>query len=275
MVPMGMMVAERLRTLRTVADRPRALLVGGDAPTQSVVHFLLTTDRYGVAVAADPAAPLPARMAPALCVVMASFDAPDPLPPLASLHRAGYRGPLVLLARSPDNTLRRRAFALGARDVVGLPTTPAVLRARLRVLAPPCRQGAVVATGDTETGAPTAPRAGGLTLDLATGRVDDGQGWTVRLTRYEAGVLAALMRAPGRPQSRHDLLDQVWGTEYEGDGDTLEVLVRRLRAKLARPAVPRGYVHTARGQGYAFEARRAARSVAHTPLPTPVADPTP
>lgn len=259
----------------TVKETLRALLVGGDAPTQSIVRFLLTTDGYGVAVAADPAAPLAARMVPALCVVIASFDAPDPLPLLASLHRAGYRGPLVLLARSPDNTLRRRAFALGARDVVGLPTSPTVLRARLRVLAPPCREGMGGSAGATGAMDHTALRAGGLTLDLATGTVDDGRGGTARLTRQEAGVLAALMGAPGQLQGRHDLLDRVWGERYEGDGNGLEVIVRRLRAKLVCPAVPHGYVRTARGRGYAFDARCGPRPVAHAPLPTPVADHTP
>ncbi len=242
----------------TVKDTPLALIVGGDAPTQGVVRFLLATDGYRVVMAADPVAPLHEGAAPSFCVVVASFDAPDPTPVLASLHRAGYRGPTVLLARSPDSALRRRAFALGARDVAGLPIAPCELQARLRVA------GSIVSAEEPH---PTAMRAGGLMLDLTTGAVDDGRGWTARLTRHEARVLAALMRAPGHPQGRHDLLDQVWGEGYEGDGNTLEVHVRRLRAKLARPAVPHGYVRTARGQGYAFDARGAPRSVAQVPLP--------
>jgi len=258
---------------------PLALIVGGDAPTQAVVRFLLAADGYRMVTVVDPADPAIPREDPTLCVVAASFDTPDPTPALASLHRTGYRGPLVLLARSLDSALRRRAFALGARDVVGLPVAPAVLRARLRAVvpvpmcavAPPAVPMCAVAPPTTP--APAALRAGGLTFDPTARTVDDGRGWTAQLTRHEGLVLAALMRAPGHPQGRHDLLDQVWGEGYEGDGNTLEVYVRRLRAKLARPAVPHGYVHTARGQGYAFEARRAPRPAAPASLAHAVGHP--
>jgi len=248
---------------------PLALIVGGDAPTQAVVRFLLAADGYRTVTVADPADLAIPREAPTLCVVASSFDAPDPTRALASLHRAGYRGPLVLLARSADSMLRRRAFALGARVVVGLPVAPTVLRAHLRaaVPAPTCAATPRVAL------APSALHAGGLTFDPGARTVSDGQGWTARLTRHEGLVLAALMRTPGHPQSRHDLLDRVWGEGYEGDGNTLEVYVRRLRAKLARPAVPHGYVRTAHGHGYAFDARRATRSSAPAALARAVGHP--
>lgn len=99
-----------------------------------------------------------------------------------------------------------------------------------------------------------------MTLRVESHEVCDELGWRTRLTTRETAILHALMSEPGRPLARHDLLDQVWGERYDGDGNALDVYVRRIRTKLTSATGPRSYVHTRRGQGYVFDARLGLRS---------------
>lgn len=156
--------------------------------------------------------------------------------------------------RGVDRTLRQQAFALGARDVVGLPAAPHELQARLRGVLGQAHQAQDVAA------ASDVVRAGGLTLRVSAREVDDGKDWRIRLTKREVALLSALMRMPGQVVRRDILLDYVWGETYEGDGNALEVYVRRLRDKLARPSVAHDPLATRRGLGYKFEARARERT---------------
>jgi hypothetical protein len=92
-----------------------------------------------------------------------------------------------------------------------------------------------------ELGIPRSPLldAGDRTVDV--------QGRRVRLSPLEFGVLEALHGRPGKPVSRADLLAIVWGTEYAGGSNVVDVVVRALRRKLGASA---GRIETVRGVGY-------------------------
>ena len=86
-------------------------------------------------------------------------------------------------------------------------------------------------------------------LDDADHTVDvDGQ--RVALSPLEFGVLHALHARRGTPLARADLLEQVWGTSYDGGSNTVDVVVRNLRKKLG-PAADR--IETVRGVGYRLQ----------------------
>ena len=71
-----------------------------------------------------------------------------------------------------------------------------------------------------------------------------------------------LLRNTGRVLTRMQLIDRVWGSDYVGDTKTLDVHVKRLRAKIEPdPADPR-HIVTVRGLGYKFEARLTRQGVA-------------
>ena len=72
------------------------------------------------------------------------------------------------------------------------------------------------------------------------------KGREVRLTRKEFALLAELARNQGRVMTREVLLDRVWSLSYYGDSRTLDVHIRRLRQKLADPAL----IETVTGIGY-------------------------
>jgi two-component system, OmpR family, response regulator RegX3 len=75
----------------------------------------------------------------------------------------------------------------------------------------------------------------------------------VQLPLKEFELLEVLLRNAGRVLTRMQLIDRVWGADYVGDTKTLDVHVKRLRAKIeVEPATPR-HIVTVRGLGYKFE----------------------
>ena len=79
------------------------------------------------------------------------------------------------------------------------------------------------------------------------------EGISVELTAKEFDLLELLMAHPGRVYSREQLLDKVWGYEYQGDYRTVDVHIRRLREKVELvPASPQ-YILTKWGVGYYFK----------------------
>ena len=79
------------------------------------------------------------------------------------------------------------------------------------------------------------------------------RGSQVQLPLKEFELLEVLLRNAGRVLTRMQLIDRVWGADYVGDTKTLDVHVKRLRAKVeADPGNP-GHIVTVRGLGYKFE----------------------
>jgi len=94
-------------------------------------------------------------------------------------------------------------------------------------------------------------KAGAITLDIS-GHLALVSGSRADLTPTEFGLLAALMRSPGRTFSRMELLRQVQDAAYDGYERTIDVHIRRLRKKIEPdPSNPR-YILTERGVGYRF-----------------------
>ena len=87
-----------------------------------------------------------------------------------------------------------------------------------------------------------------LVLDLASGRADDTAGKHVSLTPREYELLRFLVTHRGKFFARDRLLDMVWGVDFEGGERTVDIHVRRLRAKL--PPLAADLLETRRGIGY-------------------------
>jgi two-component system response regulator RegX3 len=79
------------------------------------------------------------------------------------------------------------------------------------------------------------------------------RGGQVQLPLKEFELLEVLLRNTGRVLTRMQLIDRVWGADYVGDTKTLDVHIKRLRAKVEDdPGNPR-HIITVRGLGYKFE----------------------
>ena len=106
--------------------------------------------------------------------------------------------------------------------------------------------------GEPEEPVPAALEAGPVRMDVDRHVVTVG-GETVPMPLKEFDLLELLLRNAGRVLTRGQLIDRVWGSDYVGDTKTLDVHVKRLRAKIEPdPANPRHLV-TVRCLGYKFE----------------------
>ncbi|MGH3368641.1 MAG: winged helix-turn-helix domain-containing protein, partial [Nocardioidaceae bacterium] len=93
---------------------------------------------------------------------------------------------------------------------------------------------------------------GPVRMDVERHVVSVGGG-DVRLPLKEFELLEMFLRNPGRVLTRGQLIDRVWGSDYVGDTKTLDVHVKRLRAKIeSDPAAPT-YLVTVRGLGYKLD----------------------
>jgi two-component system, OmpR family, response regulator RegX3 len=155
--------------------------------------------------------------------------------------------PIIMLTAKDSEIDKVVGLELGADDYVTKPYSARELVARIRAV--------LRRRGD----AAEAPSADGV-LEAGPVRMDverhvvavDGE--HVPLPLKEFDLLEYLLRNTGRVLTRGQLIDRVWGSDYVGDTKTLDVHVKRLRAKLEPdPANPR-YLLTVRGLGYKLEA---------------------
>ncbi|WP_125702370.1 response regulator transcription factor [Lacticaseibacillus daqingensis] len=128
----------------------------------------------------------------------------------------------------------------GADDYLTKPFEIEELLARLRVLIR--RNQAPMAT---------VYRVGDLTLDTKARQVHRGAE-LAQLTQREYDLLLALVQHVGAALTRDELLDAVWGTEFDGQTNIVDVYVRYLRQKLDLPGLP-PLIHTVRGVGYMLQ----------------------
>jgi DNA-binding response OmpR family regulator len=160
-----------------------------------------------------------------------------------TLRREGRTHPVLILTARADEVDRVIGLELGADDYVTKPFSPREVVARVRALAR--RGGMPVQSG------PAVLRFSRLEVDEAAreARVD---GRTVTLKPREFALLLQLASNPGVAFSRTALVESVWGVDFDGDERTVDVHVRRLRAKLEDGARLPRVVETVHGFGYKF-----------------------
>jgi two-component system response regulator RegX3 len=134
---------------------------------------------------------------------------------------------------------------IGADDYVTKPYSSRELLARVKAV--------LRRLAEPEDLLPSTLEAGPVRMDVERHTVSV-QGRSVSLPLKEFELLEMLLRNAGRVLTRMQLIDRVWGSDYVGDTKTLDVHVKRLRAKIEPdPANPR-HILTVRGLGYKFEA---------------------
>jgi len=152
--------------------------------------------------------------------------------------------PVIMLTAKDDEIDKVVGLELGADDYVTKPYGARELIARIKAV---LRRRA-----EPEELLPGTVEAGPVRMDVER-HVVTVRGELVALPLKEFDLLELLLRNSGRVLTRGQLIDRVWGSDYVGDTKTLDVHVKRLRAKLERdPAQPEHLV-TVRGLGYKFE----------------------
>ncbi|MBK9738351.1 MAG: response regulator transcription factor [Actinobacteria bacterium] len=158
--------------------------------------------------------------------------------------RAKSQVPIIMLTAKDGEIDKVVGLEIGADDYVTKPFSSRELLARVRAV--------LRRHGDQEELLPLTIEAGPVRID-ADRHVVTVRGAVVALPLKEFDLLEFLVRNSGRVLTRSQLIDRVWGSDYVGDTKTLDVHVKRLRAKVeADPANP---VHllTVRGLGYKYE----------------------
>jgi two-component system response regulator RegX3 len=165
--------------------------------------------------------------------------------------------PVIMVTARDAEIDKVVGLELGADDYVTKPYSARELIARVRAV---LRRGQ-----DGDADGPASGGADRQVLEAGPIRMDvdrhvvtvgngDGPGVEVSLPLKEFDLLEYLMRNVGRVLTRGQLIDRVWGADYVGDTKTLDVHVKRLRAKLEpEPSAPRHLV-TVRGLGYKLDA---------------------
>jgi two-component system response regulator RegX3 len=134
---------------------------------------------------------------------------------------------------------------LGADDYVVKPYSKAELVARIKAV---LRRKGSDSTNE-QSGSITA---GPVVIDVERHQVSIND-QLISLPLKEFELLEFLVRNSGRVLTRTQLIDRVWGSDYFGDTKTLDVHVKRLRAKIEKDPANPVYIQTIRGLGYKFE----------------------
>ena len=158
--------------------------------------------------------------------------------------RAATRAPILILTARDAVEDRVRGLDAGADDYLVKPFVLDELMARVRAALRRARlreEGRLLRVDD-------------LVLDVA-GRTVTCGGRPIELTRREFDLLECFMRHPGQVLDRATLLADVWGYDFLGGSNVVDVYVRYLRGKIERPDRPR-LIQTVRGIGYALRTPR-------------------
>ena len=152
--------------------------------------------------------------------------------------------PVIMLTAKDGEVDKVVGLEIGADDYVTKPFSARELLARIRAVLRRRGEAEDVGSGILESGP--------VRMDVDRHVVTvNGQTATMPLKEFE--LLEFLLRNAGRVLTRGQLIDRIWGSDYVGDTKTLDVHVKRLRAKVEPdPGQPR-YLLTVRGLGYKFE----------------------
>lgn len=222
----------------STATKPRILVIEDEPDLAELLASELALEGYDPAVCHDGLRGLSeARRQPPDLVVLDRM-----LPGLDGIEvcrriRAGSDVPILMLTALDQVGQRVEGFNAGATDYLSKPFSLAELLARvkaqLQLRRPPTRTRYLIAD---------------LVVDLEAREVRRAD-QPVIVTQREFDLLAYHIRHPRQVKSRGQILDAVWGHDFVGDENTLEVTMSHLRIKLERDGALR-LIHTVRGVGY-------------------------
>ncbi len=222
----------------------RVLVVEDEESYSDALAYLLRKEGYEVAIAATGPDALTEFDRAGADIVLLDLMLPGlPGTEVCRRIRQVSNVPVIMVSAKDDEVDKVVGLELGADDYVTKPYSPRELVARIRAV---LRRG-------------VEPEPDTATLELGKVRMDvdrhlvtlDGE--EVKLPLKEFELLEMFLRNPGRVLTRGQLIDRVWGSDYVGDTKTLDVHVKRLRAKLEPDPAHPTMLTTVRGLGYKLD----------------------
>jgi two-component system response regulator RegX3 len=223
----------------------RVLVIEDEESFRDAMQFMLSREGFDVVLAADGSEG------------MKQFDAKNPdlvlldlmLPEVSGTEVCKYirsksNVPVIMLTAKDTEIDKVVGLELGADDYVTKPFSTRELLARIRAV---LRRG-----GEFEVDTIGTIELGPVRMDVERHALTvDGNPVSIPLKEFE--LLEFLMRNSGRVLTRGQLMDRVWGSNYVGDGKTLDVHIKRIRSKIEPDPANPVYLTTVRGLGYRFE----------------------
>jgi two-component system response regulator RegX3 len=227
----------------------RVLVVEDEESYSDAMAYMLRKEGFEVALASTGPAALEEFKRNGADIVLLDLMLPGlPGTEVCRQLRQVSSVPVIMVSAKDGEVDKVVGLELGADDYVTKPYSPRELVARIR---------AVLRRGLEPDLVPLTLEAGGVRMDVERHVVSVG-GRDVRFPLKEFELLEMLLRNAGRVLTRGQLIDRVWGSDYVGDTKTLDVHVKRLRAKIETdPANPQ-FLVTVRGLGYKFDAPAVA-----------------
>ncbi len=222
----------------------KVLLIEDEQSFGEALEYQLEREGYDVERVTDGAAGLERFKAKGADLVLLDLMLPGMAgEDVCKEIRRSSHVPVIMLTAKDAELDKVLGLELGADDYVTKPFSTRELVARMKSVLRRTSSEAISADGVLE--------AGGIRLDPDRFEVTV-RGEPVHLPRKEFELLELLMENVGRVLSRETLIDRIWGADYFGDSRTLDVHVKRLRAKCEEdPHDPRHLI-TIRGLGYKF-----------------------
>ncbi len=152
--------------------------------------------------------------------------------------------PVIMVTAKDSEIDKVVGLELGADDYVTKPFSSRELIARIK---------AVLRRAGTEIeDASDILELGAVRIDVER-HIVSVEGQQIKLPLKEFDLLLMLMRNAGRVLTRGQLIDRIWGSDYVGDTKTLDVHIKRLRAKIEKDPANPIHLMTVRGLGYKFD----------------------
>ena len=224
----------------------RILVVEDEESFSDPLSYLLRKEGFSVAVAATGPEGLAEYDKNGADLVLLDLMLPS-LSGVEVCRQLRFRSavPIIMLTAKDSEVDKVVGLEMGADDYVTKPYSTRELLARVRAV---LRRHA-----DADEPASATLEAGPVRMDVER-HVVTVRGKAISMPLKEFELLELLLRNVGRVLTRGQLIDRVWGSDYVGDTKTLDVHVKRLRAKVEPdPGAPR-HILTVRGLGYKFEA---------------------
>jgi two-component system, OmpR family, response regulator len=225
----------------------RILVVEDERALADFIAKALESDGYAVSLCHDGPAGEAAALTGDYALVLLDVLLPgrDGLEVLRAIRTREPDLPVILLTARGAVEQKVEGLDLGANDYMTKPVSLEELSARVRahLRAPGQREASALEASD-------------IRLDLRTRRVER-DGHDVQLTAREFELLVYLMRHPDQVLSREQILNAVWGFDFDPKTKVLEVFIGYLRRKLAAGSDAGDPIETVRNVGYRLRARRA------------------
>ena len=224
----------------------RILIVEDESSFSEALEFLLGKEGFSIVSAANGAEAITKFEQGGIDLVLLDLMIPEISgTEVCRQIRAKSKVPIIMLTAKDSEVDKVVGLELGADDYVTKPYSTRELVARIRAV---LRRN----SGESAIGDIGIMTAGPVRMDTDRHQVAVN-GVNVSLPLKEFELLEFLMRNSGRVLTRVQLIDRVWGSDYVGDTKTLDVHIKRLRAKIeVDPANPI-FIQTVRGLGYKLE----------------------